>query len=438
MKMSQISTYTYKQGFNPNCHPMIFEMAKESGKIYTKALSLNRKRKNFKEINEIMQKYCKNNCKYLHSQSAQASYQSFIICLKAYFKALKAYQKNPSKFSGKPMPPKRNKFLYKITFKKSAIRYKNNYLFLSLKRGLKPIKLKWNAELPIPVWVIINYDRFEGWCINYVMEKKCKYLKLNPDNAMSIDLGVKRVATTFDSVTHDVITYNGKELMSLARLRNKVDGTIKSKKSKCKKGSRKFKKLKRSKRKIVKRIKNKENNILNKYSRQIVNDVTNKNIGTIVIGDNASTHKNTNLGKNNNQKITQGVEQKLCKQIQYKFERVGGATEVVPEPYTSRTCPRCGNIKLSSPNGRTYTCKKCGFVYDRDGVGSINIMKNNININVSFAQKWADVVGGLTPPKGVKYSPGLSPNQHLNKVKKRILKDYSSQETIDSLSVLNA
>lgn len=76
-----------------------------------------------------MQEYCKKNRQYLLAQSAQASYQNYITALKAYFAALKEYKKDPSKFSGKPMPPRRNKFMYKITFKQEAIRYKNGNIF---------------------------------------------------------------------------------------------------------------------------------------------------------------------------------------------------------------------------------------------------------------------------------------------------------------------
>ena len=425
-----MNNITYKQPFEPDS--LVFEMTKESGRIYTKAVNLNKiDHKSISEINVLMQEYCKSNTRYLQSQSAQASYQSFLINLKSYFKALKQFKKNPSKFSGKPRAPHKNKFMYKLTFKKSAIRRKNNELWLSTKKPNEPIKVKWAKSLPIPNWVIINYDRFEGWNINFVLEKEYKILDLDTSHVMGIDLGVKRVATTFDTATKETITYSGKELMSLTRLRNKIDGQIKSKRSRFKKNSRKYKNISRSKRKITRRIKNKEKDIIEKFSKTITDDAISKGIGTIVIGDNSSTHKNTNTGKKWNQNINQGVEQKLSKRVQEKFNRVGGTASAVPEPYTSRTCPCCNNIKPNSPKGRIYTCKKCGFIFDRDGVGSINITKENTK-NVSFGcQWWLDVVGGLTPPKGVKYSPRLSPFQD----SKKILNGCQCQGIANTLSV---
>jgi len=433
-----ISTHTYKQTFYPDS--LTFELVKESGRIYSKALALNKNDKNIKEIEKEMQEYCKKNTKYLHSQSAQAAYQSFIINLKSYFKALKEYEKNPSKFSGKPKPPHKNKFMYKITFKKAAIRYKEGNLLLSIKKPHEPIKVKWAKHLPIPTWVIISYDKFEGWNINFVMEKEIKHLNLDKNKIMSIDLGVKRVATTFDTVSKQCTTYNGKELMSLVRLRNKVDAKCKSKKSNYKKGSRKHKRISRANRRIVKRIKNKQNDILHKMSRMIVNDCIKKGIGRIIIGDSSGTHNKTNLGKEN-QKVQQNPEQKLKRFIIYKFESVGGTTEVVPEPYTSRECIKCENIKSSSPKGRTYSCDivECSFEYDRDGIGCVNILKKNSK-NASFDRKyWLDVVGGLTPPKGVKYdkynTSGLSLAQKTVKSGKSKIRD-SETKVEESISRL--
>jgi putative transposase len=438
-----IFPHAYKQAFKPDS--LTFELAKESGLIYTKALKLNKKEhKNIKQITKEMEIFCQENCKYLQSQSAQAAYQDFILNLKDYFKSLKIYKKDPSKFSGKPKPPHKEKFMYKVTFKKSAIRYQKGFLLLSVKRPYEPIKVKWAKNLPIPIWVIISYNRYEGWSISFVMNQEVKQLALDKTKAMTIDLGAKRTATTFDG--KETITYSGKTLMSLNRLRNKVDGKVKSRVSTLKKKSRKYKNVMRSKRAIIKRIKNKENDILHKYSRHIVNNAINKNISRIVIGDNASTHNKTNLGKQN-QKVQQNPERKLAKFVQYKFEGVSGETDSKPEKYTSRTCPACGNVKNSSPKGRTYSCtckkRKCKFTFDRDGVGAINQYKEHVfnvfNSNVSFRRvqqknrekEWLDVVGGLTPPIGVKYSPRLS--LALRK-KGRIIDSEVNKESVRPLS----
>ena len=161
------------------------------------------------------------------------------------------------------------------------------------------------------------------------------------------------------------------------------------------------KKIKRALRKIVHRIDNKIKDILHKTSRTMVNDCIEKKIGVATIGDSAGTHDGTNFGAVNNQAIVQCPEQKLAAYFSYKFEDIGGKVRYVPEYYTSQTCPQCGC--RNTPKNRTYKCKKCGFKYDRDGVGSINIWGIGEKVSLGGAKASLSVVGLLTNPIGWKY-----------------------------------
>ena len=299
----------------------------------------------------------------LHSQSFQAAYQQLFKNHSSWRKSLKEYKKNPSKFNNKPKIPYKRKYLQPIQFKSSAIRVRDGFLLLSLSKGLEPVKVRWSLDKPN--FVKIYWKPGQGWELSCVMEKEIEEQKLDKNKVMSADLGVKRVSSTFDK--QDCITYSGKVLRSLVRLENKVKGKTSRKASKLKKGSRKWKKIKRAERKVKRSIKNKINDILHKISRTIVNDAASKGIGKIVIGDCSGIHTNTNCGKKNNQQIQQSPEQRLRKYIEYKFESIGGITEVISEEYTSQTCPQCG--KRYKPQNRIYKCRECGFIYDRDGVG---------------------------------------------------------------------
>ncbi|NVM01937.1 MAG: transposase, partial [Candidatus Helarchaeota archaeon] len=57
----------------------------------------------------------------------------------------------------------------------------------------------------------------------------------------------------------------------------------------------------------------------------------------------------------------------------------------INERGTSSICPVCG--KKVKPNDRTFRCKQCGYVQDRDVVGSIQILNkyfqdNSLNLRV--------------------------------------------------------
>ncbi len=341
--------------------------------------------------------------KFLIAQSRQAAFEQYCKDFKSYSAALRAYKIDPSVFVAKPQPPYRLKFMNVVYFKKEAIRFKNDHLLLSAKKPNVPIEVKWNKFLPIPHFVSINYDQHTGWSINLVVETDDPGCP--PDNrneTMAIDLGVKRIATTFDGKT--VKTYSGKEFLALSKLRNRLQAKTQEKYSHCKKDSRRKKYLKKALRKNVKKIKNKEKDILHKYSRSIVNDAIANGVKTIVIGDCSTIHKNTNLGKANNQKINQNPEQKLKDYVSYKFQGAERITKVISERRTSKTCPKCNHVNKRAPSGRTFVCEDCGYTYDRDGVGSMNIY----SLEVSFDHdKWLNVIGRMALPLGVKYHPNL-------------------------------
>lgn len=338
----------------------------------------------------------------LHSDTKIAIIQQFRTAAKSYFEAKKEYEKHPKKFTGEPKPPKKEKSLFSIIFKEKAINIKKGKLKLSLKQGNMPISIPWDIKLMKPIWAVIKWYRNSGWQLSLTFKTFIEEKFLEQNNLMSVDLGIKRVATTFDG--EKVVLYSGKELKSLVNLRNKVNSETTKKLSKLKKHSRRYKKIKRANRKVSYRIENKVKDICHKTSRTIVNYAIEHNIGSIVIGDCAGIHDSPNLGKVNNQAISQGCEQKVKGYIEYKFEAIGGSVRSIPEPYTSKTCPICG--KLNEPNNRDYRCSGCGFEYDRDGVGSLNIWnleRGNLGKKVSFGE-YLNVVGGLTPPIGWKYN----------------------------------
>ena len=375
----------------------LFELCKEAGEVYT--TSLNR----FWEVYDTtevwlskfdLQKEMKEyglTRKNLCSDSFLAAMQQVHANLAAWKQAKKVRQD--------AKPPHKNKFLQPIIFKQDQIKFKNGKLRLTLDRNQNYIYLPWNVDIPIPIYGRVGYSAIKGWHMDLVIEEEVEQTtNLDNKKGMSIDLGVKRIATLFDG--DRVITINGKNLKQLVHYRNKTNADYMSKLSKKQKGSNNKKKLKRARRKAVEHLKNIEKDILNKESRFITDYAEDKQLGKIVIGNNSSVHNHTNCGKVNNQMIQQFPEQKLKKYVKEKFTSVSGQVDIEPEPYTSQRCPICG--KLHKTNTRVYKCKDCGFVYDRDGVGSINIYKENVSL-IEYQR-----IRLLARPFGVKYDDNLS------------------------------
>jgi putative transposase len=395
--MDKITQVTYSTIIKDS---RLLDLAKESAQIYNFALNTFKNNldnhvwlSKFSLQKEMSGKFER---VFLHSDSYIAALQQYQLAMDCARKAKKEYNKHPEKFSGEPEYPTKEKSINCIVFKHSAIRVKNRKLLLSLKTGNKPIRINWNKELGTPIYAIINWNKNAGWQAHCVLEKTVKEVTdFKKNKILAIDLGVKRIATIFDG--ENCITFSGKEIKSLIRLREKIKSQKKSDMDKLKKHSRKWKKINQKKRKSIFRVSNKINDVLHKTSRTIVNYAISEKIGEIVIGDNSSTHDAPNTGRITNQVITQNPEQKLRKFIKYKFESTGGIERQIPEPYTSVTCPSCG--KHNSTKTRNYKCS-CNFRYDRDGVGSVNIwgVGNKVSLGCVL-----NVVGALTAPSGWKY-----------------------------------
>lgn len=402
-----MSKVTYVQKYYDS---KLFELAKESGNVYSKALVFFHKTLRKKKIwlsPKAIARYIEETVerKLLHSQSYQASYQKLFDNIKAFSKAKKEWIKNPSKFLGQPRLTRKRKFFQPIQFKKSAIRYKDGFIILSLAKGMESLKIRWmvaepsrsNAKLNIPSFVSINWNSIKRyWQVNLVIEKENTIFSLDINKTMAIDLGIKRIATSYDS--KESVTYSGKKVKSLTIGRNKINSESQVKLSKLKKGSKKYKKLRTANRKVNLRIDNKIKDILHKTSKTIVNQAIKNNIGKIAIGDCSSIHNNTSCGKVNNQQIQQNPEQRLLKYIEYKFNNIGGTIEIVPENYTSQTCPNCQS--RHKPQNRVYKCPTCKFKDDRDIVGAKNIYKVSFGLDIKSK---LDVIGFLTKPIGWKY-----------------------------------
>jgi putative transposase len=75
-------------------------------------------------------------------------------------------------------------------------------------------------------------------------------------------------------------------------------------------------------------------------------------------------------------RLSSWPQRALHHQIEYKAEERGVPVIKVDPRYTSKTCPRCGEIKeRRSRVGRVFVCDKCGWRMDRQLNAGVNICK---------------------------------------------------------------
>lgn len=243
---------------------------------------------------------------------------------KSFFKAIKDWSKNKSKYTGKPKLPKykdkngRNIVMFDYqqgTFKNGKFKFPKTNLYIETnvtKDQFRQIQ-------------IVPY----GSCykISIIYRKPIEPKESYNSNYLAIDLGVDNLATLTNNIGQQPIVINGKVLKSinqfynkeLARLRSYVPNST----------SKKIQKLN------MKRN-NKVDTHFHRISRWIVNYAKTFDIDNIVIGRNKDWKRHSKMNKNSNQKFVQLPHEKLIQQIQYKAEELGINVIVVEESYTSK------------------------------------------------------------------------------------------------------
>ena len=200
------------------------------------------------------------------------------------------------------------------------------------------------------------------WCVITVddLQPKPTKTKLDKDNAVGIDLGIKNYATLSDGTKFNNPKHFEQMQRKLAHLQRAF--------SRKKKGSKNYEKNRIKVAKCYRSITNQRNDFLHKLSTHLV-----KNYDTICLED-----LNVKGMKQNHYlaKAIQGAAWgELVRQLDYKSEWYGKNILFIGrfEP-SSKLCHKCGyinkNLKLSD---REWLCPVCGERLDRDVNAAINI-----------------------------------------------------------------
>ena len=318
----------------------------------------------------------------LHAHSADAVVQSFYASLKSW--------RTLRKTNSNAKPPKKRRHFFKVQWKNSAIRLKDDNLILSNGRGNQPLVIPWQWAIPTLVELGWNGTGYELRAV----------YSINPTGVplgikiAGVDLGEVHLATTHDG--EECHIFNGRYLRSVHRYQNKKKAEISSRLDRMVKGSKRYKRLKANKQRTLRKIDNQISDILHKQTTKLVSTLHQDGVKTVVIGDVRDIRQGLDYGAKTNQKIHQWLFGRTRWMVSYKAERLGMDVVLQEEAYTSQTCPSCG--KHNKPNGRNYRCS-CGFRYHRDGIGAYNIRTKYLGDSDS-----SQVVGPMACPIGVRYA----------------------------------
>lgn len=205
---------------------------------------------------------------------------------------------------------------------------------------------------------------------------------IQSDNIASIDLGEIHSITSIDN-NGNAIIITGRKLREIKQLRNKEMAKIKSRMSKCKKGSRQYKKYNKALWNLKYKTDNKIKDAVHKITKLYLEYCLENNIGKVYYGNLDNCTRNTKKERKTSrfmrQKLTQWCFGLIILQLENKLSRYGIEMVKVKEYYSSTKCPNCSEI--NKPKRRNYKCK-CGYNRHRDIVGAINILNDNSNYKI--------------------------------------------------------
>ncbi|MBD2125961.1 IS200/IS605 family element transposase accessory protein TnpB [Microcoleus sp. FACHB-1] len=299
---------------------------------------------------------------------------------KAWKEADKAYNKNPSKFLGKPKLPKykdkekgRNLLIYTIQaisskeLRKGWIKPSGASLMISCK------KQKINEVRIVP--------RLNYYVVEVIYEHPIQQL-VSGKAVAGVDVGLNNLAAvTSNQKGFKPFLINGRSVKAVNNYYNKKKAELLSRLKGDRKTSNRIQRLS-TKRGF------KIDDYLHKSSRLIVNRLVENNISTLVIGKNENWKQEINIGKVNNQNFTSVPHARFIEMLTYKASLVGIKVILTLESYTSVASFLDGDFlpAYGSPEAKTAKFSgrrvkrglyksKIGVKFNADVNGSYNIIR---------------------------------------------------------------
>jgi len=246
----------------------------------------------------------------------------------SFKKGLKAYNEDPSKFTGRPALPKyknktegRNILIYTI----QAISQRG------LKRGLVvpsklPIEIQTKHKNINQVRIV---PRKGFYVVEVVYEQAVKQTPVNPAYYAGIDIGMNNLgALTSNKPGFQSVVVNGRPVKSTNQFYNKRRAALQKQLGHT--GTTKR----------MERMTNKRNRRIDHYmhtaSKRIIDLLVKEGIGVLCIGKNDAWKQNSEMSKRTNQNFVNIPHARFIAMLAYKAELVGITVKVTEESYTSK------------------------------------------------------------------------------------------------------
>lgn len=281
----------------------------------------------------------------------------------------------------------------------------------SLQRGVLKTYL---FEVKVPRF--ITYENIQACKVKIDrLDNVLLFITYNIDDGLSsssaqhcagLDLGLKQLATVGFDTNYLPLSYSGKLLCNVNRKYNYLIA-----KAQHNSNARLFKKYHTKRNRLIRHI-------MHNISNQLVLDLQNRDVKTLIIGKNNDWKREINIGRNNNRKFYKIPHTLFINMLVYKCEHVGINVIMQEESYTSKASFIDGDdIPINEPdkkhtfsgkriNRATYESKH-GCVLHADVNASYNILsksKQSDNVKLEKVRHWLRTGFLVVKPLGYAYA----------------------------------
>lgn len=360
---------------------------------------------------------------HYRAMPAQVSQQVIIKCLgdwANYFKALRSYGQDSSKFLGKPNPPGYKKRRFQITIPqafsvtgKVSIEdtYPKNMLSFLKRKGVKPIQLSGKHPSDNIKQIQIN-PKATTYQVVVIYEMKIRKEPINDLDGslrriLGIDLGVNNFVAGANNVGLRPFLISGRSIKSINQHYNKAVAqakkllpyyTTSDGEQKQSKTSKKIQLLSEQRRLVI-------DDYFHKITRFLVDYCLENQLDTLVIGYNPLWKQNVSIGKRNNQNFVYIPFRRFIDMLKYKCLDAGIIFKEVTEEYTSKCSfldkePLCHHVNYMGRRVKRGMFKSSkGYLINADINGALNILRKVFPTAFDLFEDLRDSGCGLHPVK---------------------------------------
>ncbi|WP_207180026.1 RNA-guided endonuclease InsQ/TnpB family protein [Anaerocellum diazotrophicum] len=275
----------------------------------------------YRELDKMLKDH--ESYKSLPAQTSQQVLRLLDKNWKSFFKAMKEWGKDKSKFLGRPKLPKYKKKDGRAIsiFTNQQCKIKNGYL------TFPKTELKLKTRITDKLKEVRIIPKGSIYVVEIVYEKEIAKVKRPPKRIAGIDLGLNNFVTLVNNIGIKPIVINGKVIKSINQYYNKKRAQLMSYVGN-RGSSKRIEKL------TLKRN-NRIKDFMHKASRFIVNWCKQHEIDTLVVGYNPNWKQEIELGKVNNQNFASIPFNQFVNMLKYKCEEEEINIIITEESYTS-------------------------------------------------------------------------------------------------------